>query len=378
MAERKNSRSRSETKSDAATKSVITWKCESCNKEFKEEDSKLLECERCSAHYCIKCVKFSEREYEFLTERSDLHWFCVECDVKVVKCITQDKEIEQRCDDFFGKLNARMVVFEASVDKKLAELGPQMDAEVCKMKQDVAKQIGKLSDEVNTMKAVVDMQLNVNAKHIKELNTKMSELIEGQEQEDDDSRPVTFAEMVNKQVEKKMTAVQDEVREVQKTMIETREYAMEEKDKENRANNVILYKVPESTAESAETRNKDDCHFFIHLCNAISAGIMEEDVAKVFRLGRRSDTGTPRPLLVQLSSRMAKNLLMGSVFKLRHVEAKFRQVVVAHDMTHKERQECKELVEQAKEKNDQESGNWVYKVRGSPGQMRIVRYRKTP
>jgi len=46
---------------------------------------------------------------------------------------------------------------------------------------------------------------------------------------------------------------------------------------------------------------------------------------------------------------MAKNLLMGSVFKLRHVDAKFRQVVVAHDMTHKERQECKELVDQSKE-----------------------------
>jgi len=35
---------------------------------------------------------------------------------------------------------------------------------------------------------------------------------------------------------------------------------------------------------------------------------------------------------------------------LRHVDAKFRQVVVAHDMMHKERQECKELVDQAKEK----------------------------
>ena len=170
------------------------------------------------------------------------------------------------------------------------------------MKQHVAKEIGKLSDKVNTMKATVDMQLNVNAKHIKDLNTKMIELIEGQEQEDGDSRPVTFAEMVNKQAEKKMTAVHDEVREVQKTVIETREYAVEEKDKENGANNIILYKVPESTADSVETRNKDDCHFFIHLCNAISAGILEEDVAKVFRLGRRNETGTPRPLLVQLSS----------------------------------------------------------------------------
>ena len=112
----------------------------------------------------------------------------------------QEKEIEQRCEDFFGKLNARI---EASVDKKLAEFGFQRDAEVVKMKQEVAKEIGKLSDEVNSIKATVDMQLSANASDIKALNAKMSELIEGQEQEDGDSRPVTFAEMVNKQVEKK-------------------------------------------------------------------------------------------------------------------------------------------------------------------------------
>ena len=38
--------------------------------------------------------------------------------------------------------------------------------------------------------------------------------------------------------------------------METRLEAAEQRDKENRQNNVILYKVPESNADRAEDRNK--------------------------------------------------------------------------------------------------------------------------
>ena len=49
------------------------------------------------------------------------------------------------------------------------------------------------------------------------------------------------------------------------------------------------------------------------------------------------------------------------------MEIKFRSIIVAHDMTKKQREECKVLVNEAKEKNENESGDWVYKVRGPPG-----------
>ena len=49
---------------------------------------------------------------------------------------------------------------------------------------------------------------------------------------------------------------------------------------------------------------------------------------------------------------------MESLFKLRHAEQKFKGIIVTHDMTRKERDECKNLVELAKQQEAQDtSGN---------------------
>jgi hypothetical protein len=51
-------------------------------------------------------------------------------------------------------------------------------------------------------------------------------------------------------------------------------------------------------------------------------------------------------------------------------------------MTKKEREECQELVQEAKKlqnnaiQDSQSSGEYLYRVRGMPGQMRIVKIRK--
>jgi len=81
----------------------------------------------------------------------------------------------------------------------------------------------------------------------------------------------------------------------------------------------------------------------------LQAGIVEEDLLHVFRLGRRPENeDIPRPLLVQLASYSQKNVIMESLYKLKHSETQFKRIVVAHDMTSHERQECKKLVEDAK------------------------------
>ena len=47
------------------------------------------------------------------------------------------------------------------------------------------------------------------------------------------------------------------------------------------------------------------------------------------------------------------------------MEAKFKSIIVTHDMTKMEREECKILVEKAKVKTQMEqSGEWMYQVRG--------------
>jgi len=33
------------------------WTCKECDKVFSEPDARLLECQRCRDHFCIKCLK---------------------------------------------------------------------------------------------------------------------------------------------------------------------------------------------------------------------------------------------------------------------------------------------------------------------------------
>ena len=148
-----------------------------------------------------------------------------------------------------------------------------------------------------------------------------------------------------------MATVHEQVKGVQQTLSEPREQAREEKDKENRVNNVILYRIPESDADTPDNTHKEECRFAAQLFDAVHSGLVEEDVVKAFRfrLGKRH-AAAPRPLLLQLGSRMAKSLLMNS----DDTTAKSRNVVIAHDMTVKERQECRELVDRAKEKTEED------------------------
>ena len=68
-----------------------------------------------------------------------------------------------------------------------------------------------------------------------------------------------------------------------------------------------------------------------------NVGKVNEDIRKVFRLGRRNEDQSLRPILVQLGSRHIKNLVMESMFKIKSMEARYKNVIVTHDMTRKKR-----------------------------------------
>ena len=90
------------------------------------------------------------------------------------------------------------------------------------------------------------------------------------------------------------------------------------------------YKVNESELQRADDRNQADISFCLQLFNnGLNAGITENDPVNVFRLGRREDN-TSRPLMVQFASYTSKNLIMESLYKLKHAAQKFKNVIVAH------------------------------------------------
>ncbi len=84
-----------------------------------------------------------------------------------------------------------------------------------------------------------------------------------------------------------------------------------------------------------------------------------------------------RPVLIQFRDRVLKNMILDSLSKLKEADDIHKRIIFAHDYTKEERTECKQLVEEAKKKeNEDPSGEYIYRVRGSPGHLRIEKIRK--
>ena len=96
------------------------WKCELCKQNFSDPNAKMLECLRCECHFCIKCLKKPEAEYNLLAN-SDLMWFCVQCREKVEKNIAVDVEIEVRCAEIMKAYEQRISKLESDMQEKCGE-----------------------------------------------------------------------------------------------------------------------------------------------------------------------------------------------------------------------------------------------------------------
>ena len=110
----------------------------------------------------------------------------------------------------------------------------------------------------------------------------------------------------------------------------------------------------------------------------LSVEIKEEDMKRFLYLGKPDDSArSPRPVLIQFGDRVLKNMIMESLYKLQDAEDVFKRVIFGHDLTKEERQECKQLVTEVKKRQDEdELVEFLYWVRGTPGNIRIHKIRK--
>ena len=107
-----------------------------------------------------------------------------------------------------------------------------------------------------------------------------------------------------------------------------------------------MYRIPESVSDSIEERKVMDQRFVLSLLTKMEVGVDEGDIKEPSVW--ENTQAVPRPMLVQFHNRNAKNLMMENLLKLKHLENKYKSVIISHNMTKTERQECKSLVEEAK------------------------------
>ena len=93
--------------------------CEGCKKSFTDKKSKLL-CEYCDSLYCIECLQLTVSAYNVF-KKSSMHWFCSQCEEKIMRNIRTDREMEERCSAFLKRLESGVEALESQICNKVDE-----------------------------------------------------------------------------------------------------------------------------------------------------------------------------------------------------------------------------------------------------------------
>ncbi len=361
------------------------WTCMICKKISSDPNGKMLECERCIEHFCIKCTKVTEAEYDFMASRADLHWFCGKCDEPAMQSVLSDKELEEKILKYTMVLDERMLELETKLKDKADK--KEVDERMNRFDDRMNKMATKHNEIVTTLKAEIqEIRKNSN-----ELEERIKMMVSKKVDDELDKKledETTWASIVSRHVDQSVevkfenvkddfSKIKDSITEAKASMKETKDFLSEEKDKESRKNNIIIYRMIESVAESNVDRQKDDVRACVQLVrNALLLPCDENEFKRIFRLGKK-EAGKDRPLLVEFKNNVLKNHVMESLGRLKDAEDEFKRLSISHDMTKTERDETKRLVQQAKERTILHGeGEWIYRVRGNPGSMRIVRVKK--
>ena len=159
--------------------------------------------ELCDKWFHAGCVKIPEDVYKVLGKIANLHWFCEVCNSNACKLFVTLTKLSERV----GQLESDVKNNQAEVSNRFGKVEKEtddfnkrvndMDSRIAKIEQDVHKLGSEVSDDVKFGQASIEMQTK---------------------------------------------------------LVEAKEAVTEEQDKEDRRNNVILYRVPESVAKMAEEK----------------------------------------------------------------------------------------------------------------------------
>ena len=91
--------------------------CTKCSKAVNHGDD-AIQCERCMEWDCLNCSGMSKKIYEELVALKCLHYFCNSCQVPAIKAWKTDAQIEEICNQYLKKTEARLQGVEDSMKLK--------------------------------------------------------------------------------------------------------------------------------------------------------------------------------------------------------------------------------------------------------------------
>lgn len=293
------------------------WQCKFCKEDFRDDDDKLMECERCFKKVCLGCTngEVDEEKYNAINQDgSPFFWFCSDCKPNALQAIQTDFKIEEKCKDYYEKL------------KK--EFSDKFEG--------ISHEFKKVHDKIDEIK--MD-KFDKKIKEIEEQISNLSELETGKSTQEPNCTDT-------------------------KTVISDSTSELEEREK--RKSNLIFFRIPESTSTDTETRKADDLRQIREIGKKVFE-LNDSVFLKSNRLGK-SASGTTRPLKVTLDKAERATEILKNARKLGEEKFKdYKHISIQKDMTPLEQEENKKLLKlrhELREKTKREKTSEVWVIRG--------------
>ncbi len=294
------------------SQSAETLTCALCNLAFTNEDDKLIECERCGNWNCAKCCGYNDVQYNVLTTRAEIHWYCDNCQQDAILAVQSDRDIEEKCNHYMSKVTKRIESLESKMESKANQ------------------------DDLKALEARVTAVESVTQKENKR-STEPEKLEE-------------IETKVNNMNDRKDTRLKTQLAELEKDRAEI----------EKRRANIIMYDVSEPQGPEANFRKEEDTVHFNESIKKLELAIKPKFVN---RIGKRED-GKTHPIKIVLNKEQEKVTILRRLHEFRTSSDRTKKTTaeslhMVPDRTLKEREQYKKLKKELEERRGKGEENLV-------------------
>jgi hypothetical protein len=151
-------------------------------------------------------------------------------------------------------------------------------------------------------------------------------------------------------------------------------------ERENRKENLLIHKLPESRADRPADKKRDDQECLNKVFSAMNCTVnMNRDVKFYYRAGERQDDGRARPLVVGFRDPGLRDRVLNHARNLSS-HPTFKDLNMVADLTARQRKEEEDMRKEADKRNHEmtpeESGNFEWKVVGPRGKRKLVKSKR--
>ena len=281
-----------------------------------------LQCDMCDEWLHIECADVPPDLFEAMGKKKNMIWFCDGCSVEYRMKKDKDNKVEE----------------QTSGQTEAEEIGRKIED----MKENIVKEMKECLPKLLKM----EME-GLAVKVMKEVKQESH-----------------YKEALLKNMTRLETNQKDVVSKVAKEVVV--ESRISDYDRSLREKNVIIFDCVESN---------DDSKFMDGLFEYID---MRKGKLKLHRLGEKRE-GKVRPLKVTFEELTQKRKFLSLLYRLSEAPEQYKKINVQHDLSSKEREHLKSLLNKAKELNTKEDPkDFRYKVRGPPFAFEIRKIRNRP